>query len=491
MKSSSIKPFLGVDEAITDRLIKWVFFDFDGTLSDSLGSMFNAYILFLDGFGCTGTSEEFSRLNGPTLQEIVAILKDVHNLSENEDALLNRYKKIVKDIYAKDVQPAPGADKVLGALKESGYSLAIVSSGEPDVIDEAIVRWGWRDRFDLIVCGDQVVNAKPAPDIYLKALMLAGVAPWQVVAVEDSENGIASAHGARIPVVQFSGLNLDGGFTSEVTIGHLSELSDLPEILREQEEERSWQVLATGSIELNVVSDDRLEQKLADLEEPIKAYWDSVSEKDSSQYHDGVIFHMVDWKMHGVHVDVQVCPLKYRHFLYNRDHPESDLRLHVIGISGITIRDESNSREVLLGQRSRQVTQYSGAWELVPSGSIDATTLIGRKIDIEAMICQELEEETGYKCDSRQVSPFALLLDMEENIVDIGCELQLLDKKTSCDKVVVSPTGEYTTLQWVTCDEAYMRLKNASKVVPTSRGLLEAWHWMHSSDEKNHTKAIV
>ena len=42
---------------------------------------------------------------------------------------------------------------------------------------------------------------KPAPDLYLKALKRLGLKPSECLAVEDSENGVAAAWEARIPVV--------------------------------------------------------------------------------------------------------------------------------------------------------------------------------------------------------------------------------------------------------------------------------------------------
>ncbi len=55
---------------------------------------------------------------------------------------------------------------------------------------------GILDDFDVIVCGDMVTKSKPDPDIYLKACELIKVDPKECYAVEDSYNGIRSAHAA-------------------------------------------------------------------------------------------------------------------------------------------------------------------------------------------------------------------------------------------------------------------------------------------------------
>ena len=43
------------------------------------------------------------------------------------------------------------------------------------------------------VCGDEVENSKPAPDIYLKAAARLGLDPPSLIALEDSGNGLLSA----------------------------------------------------------------------------------------------------------------------------------------------------------------------------------------------------------------------------------------------------------------------------------------------------------
>jgi beta-phosphoglucomutase-like phosphatase (HAD superfamily) len=55
--------------------------------------------------------------------------------------------------------------------------------------------------FEVIVAGDEVVNAKPAPDIYLEACRQLGAAPEKSVALEDSPTGTQAAHAAGMTVI--------------------------------------------------------------------------------------------------------------------------------------------------------------------------------------------------------------------------------------------------------------------------------------------------
>ena len=52
-----------------------------------------------------------------------------------------------------------------------------------------------------MVCGDMISRSKPAPDIYLRAAELLGVAPQECIALEDSPNGIRSGIAAGMYTV--------------------------------------------------------------------------------------------------------------------------------------------------------------------------------------------------------------------------------------------------------------------------------------------------
>jgi beta-phosphoglucomutase-like phosphatase (HAD superfamily) len=60
---------------------------------------------------------------------------------------------------------------------------------------------GVRDRFGVVVTGDQVARGKPAPDIYLEAARRLGVGSADCLALEDSDNGVRAACGAGMTTV--------------------------------------------------------------------------------------------------------------------------------------------------------------------------------------------------------------------------------------------------------------------------------------------------
>ena len=57
-----------------------------------------------------------------------------------------------------------------------------------------------------MIGGDQIVNGKPHPEIYLKACQKLGKTTSDCLALEDSENGVRSALAAGLTVIQIPDL---------------------------------------------------------------------------------------------------------------------------------------------------------------------------------------------------------------------------------------------------------------------------------------------
>jgi beta-phosphoglucomutase-like phosphatase (HAD superfamily) len=90
----------------------------------------------------------------------------------------------------------------VGRPPTPGLPTALVTNTVRRIAEMALDGIG-RGFFDVVVCGDDVAAGKPAPDPYLRAAELLGVAVADCVAVEDSPDGALSADraGAAVLVV--------------------------------------------------------------------------------------------------------------------------------------------------------------------------------------------------------------------------------------------------------------------------------------------------
>ena len=92
------------------------------------------------------------------------------------------------------------AKEILEYLKPK-YKIALASSTRRQSVERQMKATGIWDFFDVTVCGDDVQNTKPSPEIYLKAVEKLNLLPENCIAVEDSFNGIKSATSAGLKVV--------------------------------------------------------------------------------------------------------------------------------------------------------------------------------------------------------------------------------------------------------------------------------------------------
>ncbi len=102
--------------------------------------------------------------------------------------------------YERRLPVLPGAREAVERMA-AAYPLGLASSSNRRVIDLVLRELGVAARFGATVSSEEVPRGKPAPDVYLEAARRLGADPRACVAVEDSENGIRSAHAAGMRVI--------------------------------------------------------------------------------------------------------------------------------------------------------------------------------------------------------------------------------------------------------------------------------------------------
>ena len=106
----------------------------------------------------------------------------------------------VGELFTTGLPWCPGARELLDALLAADIPMALVTNTRRVLTENALNSIG-RQYFSVTVCGDEVPEGKPAPDIYLRAAELLGLASGDCLAIEDSINGTAAAEDAGCPVL--------------------------------------------------------------------------------------------------------------------------------------------------------------------------------------------------------------------------------------------------------------------------------------------------
>ena len=191
-------------------------FDVDGTLADTEEvhrQAFNAAFQTagLDWYWSEDLYHELLQVTGGRERIRFYLQRDcpAFELSEDLDdfiAGLHQQKTVFyTDLLAAGKVPLrPGIERLIKEAHDCGLRLAVVTTTTPDNVTALFKHSfsaGKDNWFDVVAAGNIVPKKKPAPDIYDYALAKLGLDAGQCLAIEDSANGMQSAHAAGVKVL--------------------------------------------------------------------------------------------------------------------------------------------------------------------------------------------------------------------------------------------------------------------------------------------------
>ena len=182
------------------RPIRAVLFDMDGLLIDS-----EKLALECDhcAFEEMGIPMDYSVLL-QTLGETAASSNRIFAAHISGPFDPDYFWALTRKYYAEKVRTGelrakPGARELLDYLEHSAIPFALGSSSGLQRISLSLQTCGL-DRFPVIVCGDDPVRSKPAPDIFTLAARRLGIKPEDCLVLEDSPSGIEAGFNGRMQV---------------------------------------------------------------------------------------------------------------------------------------------------------------------------------------------------------------------------------------------------------------------------------------------------
>jgi beta-phosphoglucomutase-like phosphatase (HAD superfamily) len=176
-----------------------VIFDLDGTLIESEQTWRDVRHEFVLAQGGRWRSDAAATMIGMRTQEWARYIHDDLDVALPPAEIA---KRVVDAVVARlqDVPVLPGADDALRRLGDV-FRLGLATSAALPVAQAVLARTGWKQCFSVVVSADEVSRGKPAPDIYVRAVELLGANTSRTAAIEDSANGIRSAHAAGLAVI--------------------------------------------------------------------------------------------------------------------------------------------------------------------------------------------------------------------------------------------------------------------------------------------------
>ncbi len=178
---------------------KAVLFDMDGVIFDSERAVIDCWKLVAPESEFPDIDVFCRRALGINAAATRELWFSMYGDSIPYDELNERRRALFRERFdAGLVAIKPGVVELLRYLKENGIKTAVASSTSSASVIHEIKAAGLFDYFDEIVCGDMIQRSKPAPDIWLEALRRLGIDAADAAAIEDSFNGVKSAHAAGL-----------------------------------------------------------------------------------------------------------------------------------------------------------------------------------------------------------------------------------------------------------------------------------------------------
>lgn len=197
-------------------MLAGLIFDLDGTLADTEEThrqAFNAAFIEFE-LRWDWSPPRYKRLLAVSggkerLRHYIGTLRvtadERERLQHIVPALHDTKTRIYTELLVRGQRPfRPGVPALLRAARDAGLKLAIAStttSANVSALMQANLGTASGISFDVIACGDQVAQKKPAPDIYRLALSSLRLASEACIAFEDSANGLRAAKAAGLVTV--------------------------------------------------------------------------------------------------------------------------------------------------------------------------------------------------------------------------------------------------------------------------------------------------
>ena len=185
---------------VTTTLPAAVLWDMDGTLVNTEPYWISAETELIEAHGGSWTHEEALQLVGSGLYASALIIKAKGVTLSPEEIIDTLTDRVMAQLVEFGIPWRPGARELLLELREQGIPTALVTMSIGRMAHHVAERLGFVG-FDAVVSGDDVAEAKPHPEAYLRGAELLGVDPADCISIEDSEPGIRSAAAAGTIVV--------------------------------------------------------------------------------------------------------------------------------------------------------------------------------------------------------------------------------------------------------------------------------------------------
>ncbi len=185
-------------------MISAVLFDLDGVLVSTDEFHYLGWQQLADEEAIFFDRQINERLRGVSRMESLTIILERANRAYTQAETLamaarknSYYRQLLEKLSPRDI--LPGVNDLLTELRARSVKMAIGSSSRncPHILE----RIGLAQSFDAVVDGNQIINSKPDPEVFLVAARKLAVQPCECLVVEDAEAGVTAGLAGAMKVM--------------------------------------------------------------------------------------------------------------------------------------------------------------------------------------------------------------------------------------------------------------------------------------------------
>ena len=214
-------------------MLELVAFDVDGLMIDTESVWKNAFDKAGDKYGIPNLGDTlFPSLIGKRLEDEQELL-DRLLPSDIQNQLINEWRQIGLGSLEREVPVKPGLYEMLDYLEQHHIKMAVATTTRRELTEQRLKKIGVYDRFDYVLCGDEVTKRKPDPEIYLSVLHKMNTKAENAIALEDSSVGVEAAYRAGIDCIQVPDLIAPTEVQEKQTICIVKDLMEARDYIQE------------------------------------------------------------------------------------------------------------------------------------------------------------------------------------------------------------------------------------------------------------------
>lgn len=212
--------------------LKLVIFDMDGLMFDTETVSFLSFTKAIKSYGFDLDEATFRKTIAANIKRVEQIyVEKFGNAFPFEEMLQKKFTYAADHIQENGVPIKAGLYELLDFLHAHGVKKAVATSSNRTVALNLLAMAKISDKFEYVLCGDEIERSKPHPDIFLRVAEKLCCHPDQCLVLEDAAMGVLAAHRAGMKAIMVPDLVTPDEDTLNIVFKVMDSLHDVKHFL--------------------------------------------------------------------------------------------------------------------------------------------------------------------------------------------------------------------------------------------------------------------